>query len=75
VQDLGVQSTTLNRDPAALRHITVTGGEAGLVHLWLAADAGSRRLRCRRAGSSPSGRPRPEVRFVASRNLPRARRV
>src|SRR6266536_6150575 len=26
VQDLGVQSTTLNHDAAALRHITVTGG-------------------------------------------------
>src|SRR5439155_21652426 len=38
VQDLGIQSTTLNRDPAALRHITVTGGENRLVHLWLGAD-------------------------------------
>ena len=38
VQDLGVQSTTLNRDPAALQHITVTGGENRLVHLWLGAD-------------------------------------
>ena len=38
VQDLGVQSTTLNRDPAALRHVTVTGGENRLVHLWLGAD-------------------------------------
>jgi hypothetical protein len=38
VQDLGVESTTLNRDPAALRHITVTGGENRVIHLWLAAD-------------------------------------
>jgi len=38
VQDLGIESTTLNRDPAALRHITVTGGENRVVHLWLAAD-------------------------------------
>lgn len=59
VQDLGVQSTTLNRDPAALRHITVTGGEAGLVHVWLAADGRlakvevpSRRLVAERAPAS-----------------------
>ena len=59
VQDLGVQSTTLNRDPAALRHITVTGGEARLVHLWLAADGRlakvevpSRRLVAERAPAS-----------------------
>lgn len=38
VQDLGVEPTTLNRDPASLRHITVTGGENRLVHLWLGAD-------------------------------------
>lgn len=38
VQDLGVETTTLNRDPAALRHITVTGGANRLVHLWLGAD-------------------------------------
>jgi hypothetical protein len=59
VQDLGVQSTTLNRDPAALRHITVTGGENGLVHVWLAADGRlakvevpSRRLVAERAAAS-----------------------
>lgn len=59
VQDLGVQSTTLNRDPAALRHITVTGGESRLVHLWLAADGRlakvevpSRRLVAERAPAS-----------------------
>jgi hypothetical protein len=38
VQDLGVQVTTLNRDPASLRHVTVTGGANRLVHLWLAPD-------------------------------------
>ena len=38
VQDLGVEPTTLNRDPASLRHITVTGGENRLVHLWLGGD-------------------------------------
>ena len=43
VQDHGVTSTTLNRNPAQLRHITVTreGGEA--VHLWL--DAAGRLMR------------------------------
>ena len=38
VQDLGIEATTLNRDPASLRHITVTGGENRLVHVWLDAD-------------------------------------
>jgi hypothetical protein len=35
LRDQGVESTTLNRDPARLRHVLVTreGGEA--VHLWL----------------------------------------
>jgi hypothetical protein len=59
VQDQGIQSTTLNRDLAALRHITVTGGENGLVHLWLGADGRlakvevpSRRLVAERAPAS-----------------------
>jgi len=59
VQDQGVQSTTLNHDPAALRHITVTGGESRLVHLWLDADGRlakvevpSRRLVAERAPAS-----------------------
>jgi hypothetical protein len=59
VQDLGVQATTLNRDPAALRHVTVTGGENRLVHLWLGADGRlakvevpSRRLVAERAAAS-----------------------
>lgn len=35
LQDMGVEPTTLNRAPASLRHITVTGGANQLVHLWL----------------------------------------
>jgi hypothetical protein len=35
VRDLGVEATTLNRDAASLRHVTVTGGPNQLVHLWL----------------------------------------
>jgi hypothetical protein len=38
VQDLGVEPTTLNRDPASLRHVSVTGGANRLVHLWLGPD-------------------------------------
>lgn len=38
VRDLGLASTTLNRDPARLRHITVGEGQ-GTVHVWL-DDAG-----------------------------------
>lgn len=38
VQDLGVQPTTVNRDPASLRHITVSGGSNQLVHVWLGTD-------------------------------------
>ena len=34
VRDLGQAATTLNRDPARLRHVTVEG-EGGTVHLWL----------------------------------------
>src|SRR2546429_7178871 len=37
VRDLGIETTTLNRDPAELRHITVTGAENRLGHVWLAA--------------------------------------
>jgi len=37
-QDLGVGATILNRRPASLRHVTVTGGANRLVHLWLAPD-------------------------------------
>ena len=38
VEDLGTAATTLNRDPATLRHITLTGGANRLVHLWLDTD-------------------------------------
>ena len=38
VQDLGIQPTTVNRDPASLRHITVSGGDNQLVHVWLGSD-------------------------------------
>lgn len=38
VQDLGIEPTTLNRDPASLRHITITGGENRLAHVWLSTD-------------------------------------
>ena len=40
VQDLGTEPTTLNRDPASLRHITVSGGDNRLVHVWLGSDGG-----------------------------------
>ncbi|HET9709785.1 MAG TPA: hypothetical protein VFP39_15905 [Gemmatimonadales bacterium] len=35
IQDLGTESTTLNRDQATLRHVLVSGGPGGPVHLWL----------------------------------------
>ena len=38
VRDLGIESTTLNRDPASLRHLTLTGGVNGVVHVWLGGD-------------------------------------
>lgn len=34
-QDLGSETTTLNRDQATLRHVLITGGPSGPVHLWL----------------------------------------
>ncbi len=36
-RDMGSEATTLNRDPATLRHIIVTGGRDGPIHLWLGA--------------------------------------
>ena len=55
MQELGLGATTLNRDPATLRHITVMGGANQLVHLWLDANGRllkveipSRRLRIER---------------------------
>ncbi len=35
IRDLGLAATTLNRDPARLRHVTVTGDGQETVHLWL----------------------------------------
>jgi hypothetical protein len=35
IQDLGAESTTLNRDQATLRHVLISGGPSGPVHLWL----------------------------------------
>ena len=59
VQDLGVQPTAVNRDPASLRHVTVNGGANRLVHLWLGPDGRllkveipSRRLTAERAPGS-----------------------
>lgn len=34
IQDHGPAATTLNGDPATLRHIGITGGANGVVHLW-----------------------------------------
>lgn len=56
VADHGITATAVNRDPATLRHITVTGGVNELVHLWLDAagrlmkvEIPSRRLTVERA--------------------------
>lgn len=38
VQDDGVLATTVNRDPARLRRVTIVGGAAGTVHVWLNDD-------------------------------------
>jgi hypothetical protein len=35
MQDRGTESTTLNRDQATLRHVLISGGPSGPVHLWL----------------------------------------
>ena len=35
VEDHGSGATALNRDAVTLRHVTVTGGQNGVVHLWL----------------------------------------
>ena len=43
VHDLGPAATIVNRDPATLRHVTVTGGANEVVHLWL--DASGRLLK------------------------------
>jgi hypothetical protein len=38
VTDLGIGVTTLNRDPATLRHVLITGGDEGPVHVWLSPE-------------------------------------
>jgi hypothetical protein len=38
VTDRGVEATTLNRDPATLHHVLITGGPMGPVHVWLDAE-------------------------------------
>lgn len=55
VTDHGVQATTVNRDPARLRRVTLTGGAVGPVHVWLGPDGAllkvempARRLRAER---------------------------
>ena len=37
-RDLGVAATTVNRAPASLRHLVLSGGTNGAVHLWLSTD-------------------------------------
>jgi hypothetical protein len=56
IQDQGLAPTTVNRDPASLRHITLTGGPNLVVHLWVDAagrlmkvEIPSRRLSAERA--------------------------
>ncbi len=43
IQDHGPAPTTVNRAPASLRHITLTGGPNLVVHLWL--DAAGRLMK------------------------------
>lgn len=38
VADLGLVATTLHRDPTTLRHVVVSGGPNGPIHIWLSAD-------------------------------------
>ena len=38
IRDLGIEATTLNRNPTTLRHVVVSGGADGAVHLWLTRD-------------------------------------
>lgn len=35
VRDDGVLATTVNRDPARLRRVTIVGGASGTVHVWI----------------------------------------
>lgn len=38
ITDHGIEATTLNRDPARLRHVSLTGATTGAVHMWFAGD-------------------------------------
>lgn len=58
-QDHGQAATTLNRDSATLRHVSISGGANGIVHLWFDAagrlmkiEIPSRRLTVERTASS-----------------------
>jgi hypothetical protein len=44
VQDHGPASTTVNREAATLRHVTVSGGPNDVVHLWLNGRGGIMKL-------------------------------
>jgi hypothetical protein len=59
VQDHGLASTSLNRDLATLRHVSVSGGANGIVHLWfdtagrlMKVEIPSRRLIAERTAGS-----------------------
>jgi len=43
-RDLGVEATTVNHDPASLRHVVLSGGTDGPVHLWLSTDGRLRKV-------------------------------
>ncbi len=38
ITDLGMAETTVNRDPATLRHVLIDGGPDGPVHVWLSPE-------------------------------------
>ncbi len=38
ITDLGPAETTVNRDPATLRHVLIDGGPEGPVHVWLTPE-------------------------------------
>jgi hypothetical protein len=38
VTDLGIGETTVNRDPATLRQVLITGGDQGPIHVWLSPE-------------------------------------
>lgn len=38
VTDLGLGETTVNRDPATLRHVLISGSDQGSIHVWLSPE-------------------------------------